>query len=233
MMSSLSLIIAFAVASFMQPLADSTHFVDSVSWEVRSVAEAENDGIALLTIDDGPRPETTRQILDLLDEHEAKALFFINGEPAEARPDLVEEMLARGHMVGNHGWAHENLATLEAAETGKEILRLNEWLEEHVNYEPIYFRPPYGVSTPAADVIVWEAGMRPMGWSVNSTDYTFPDEEDTIEEDADEIAARTAQALQNGNIILLHDRPVSVKALQLILDHLDEQGIRLVLPDVH
>ncbi len=213
------------------PADDSTFYIDSVLWEVRAAPGGSTEGIALLTIDDGPQKDTTRELLDLLAAHDVRALFFINGEPASAFPERVQEMIDGGHMVGNHGWGHKDLATLSADETAREILRVNEWLQQHKDYAPTFFRPPYGISTPAADSIVWDAGMRNMGWSVNSTDYLFPDNEDSVEQDARQVAERTLAGLENGNIILMHDRPVTVEALRIILPELEARGIRLVLPN--
>ncbi len=205
-------------------------YIDSLTWQIRSLDDGSAEGLAMLTIDDGPKAFTTPGFLDLLDEYNAKALFFINGYLAEALPWIVREILDRGHMVGNHTWGHKRLREISPESTEKEILKMNDWLHDVKNYKPRFFRAPYGDLTPEAETVIDQAGLENLNWSVNSYDWQFEDEEETIPTDARKIAKRTVEGMKNGNIILLHDRAVSLAALELILEELTEKGYKFVLP---
>lgn len=216
-------------ASATEP--EPSYYVDTVSWHIRNAEDGSDENIALLTIDDGPRSNTTPDLLELLDAHDVPALFFIVGEPAAAHPELIDAILERGHAIGNHTWSHANLAELPPDSVRREIERLNNWLTHHADYSPTFFRPPYGVSSPTVDSVVEEESMRSMGWSAESYDWMFEDESETVEADAEEVARLALQSLQDGNILLIHDRPVAVEALEIILSELADEGLEFVLPD--
>ena len=208
---------------------DDYYYVESIYWQVRNVSDGQTDGLVLLTIDDVPNEETTAGFLDVLDDFDVRALFFINGDLSEENPQLVEKILEEGHQIGNHTWHHRSLIRLDREQTIDEITRVNEWLKEKFDYKPAYFRPPYGLSTPASDSVVAAHGMMNMGWSVGTYDWVYPEDED-IEENSPKIARRTVNAMIDGGIILIHDLPVSLAALPLILEELIEEGYHFVDP---
>lgn len=213
-----------------RPTADTLYYIDSSTWQIRSLADHSTEKIVLLTIDDGPKAYTTPGFLDLLDQYDAKALFFINGYLAEHIPWVVRQILDHGHMVGNHSWSHKRLTEISKDQTKEEIMKLNKWLESEIGYKPLFFRAPYGMMTPEATEILKENEMAGMGWSVNSYDWRYPDNEDTMDSNAAEIAERTLLSMDGGNIILMHDRAVSLAALEIILEELTDRGYRFVLP---
>lgn len=205
------------------------YYVNSVLWQVHQKSDGLKDGLVLLTIDDSPRKGSTVGFLDLLDEYGIKALFFVNGYMSVYQPHLIEEILERGHQVGNHSWDHKKLNKLDREEVLKEIMMLNSWLDYRFNYKPDFFRPPYGISTPFIDSLLHELGMSNMGWSVNSYDWMYPDDE--VEEgDHKKIAWRTINGMIDGGIILIHDRPVSLKALEIILKEVQQNGYKFIDP---
>lgn len=205
------------------------YYVNSLLWQVHKVSDGSTDGLVLLTIDDSPRYGSTIGFLDLLDEHDIKALFFVNGYISVYQPHLVEEILERGHQIGNHTWEHKKLNKLDREEVQKEIMMLNSWLDYRFNYEPEFFRPPYGKSTPFVDSLIFDLGMTNMGWSVSSYDWKYPDDE--VEEyDHEKIAWRTINGMIDGGIILLHDRPVSLKALEIILEQVLKEDYKFIDP---
>lgn len=214
----------------VQPAADTLYYIDSRTWQIRSLADHSTEKIVLLTIDDGPKAYTTPGFLALLDQYDAKAIFFINGYLAEPLPWVVRQILNHGHMIGNHSWSHKRLNQISKEETKDEILKLNDWLSDKIAYEPLFFRAPYGLMTPEATAVLKNNGMAGMGWSVNSYDWRYPDNEETIQDDAAEIAERTLQSMDGGNIVLMHDRAVSLAALEIILEELTDRGYRFVLP---
>jgi len=206
------------------------YYIDSSTWKIVSKSNRSAEQIALITIDDGPKAHTTPIFLDLLDEFNAKALFFINGYLAEPLPWVVRQILERGHKVGNHSWSHARFNEISPEEIEYEILSLDSWLQTEIKYQTNYFRAPYGANTPESYSVLEQYNLQNVGWSVNSYDWQYPDREETIEQDAKEIAERTLHSMQNGNIILMHDRAVSAKALRIVLKELTSQGYRFVLP---
>ena len=209
--------------------AEKTYYVNSVLWQVHSIKDGSNEGLVLLTIDDSPREETTVGFLDLLDKYEVKAIFFLNGYLCEAQPGLIEEILSRGHEVGNHTWQHRKLSELSREDAENEIIKLNKWLEQNLYYKPRFFRPPYGVATNVSDSLILKSGMKNMGWSVNSFDYEYQNDE-IAEDEYMEIARRTLNGMDDGDIILMHDREISLRALEIIIEQLLQQGYIFIDP---
>jgi peptidoglycan-N-acetylglucosamine deacetylase len=207
-----------------------SYYIDSSTWQIRSAEDDSADDIILITIDDGPKAFTTPGFLDLLDDFDAKAIFFINGYLAEPLPWVVREIIDRGHIIGNHSWGHKRLSEISPDSAKKEILKLNQWLKDEMNYIPRYFRAPFGVMTPYAEELLDKSGMDNVVWSVNSYDWQYENNPDTLYEDAREIADRTISSMEGGNIILMHDRAVSLVALEKIMRELREQGYRFVVP---
>lgn len=205
------------------------YFVNSVLWQVHQESNGSAEGLVLLTIDDSPRKGTTMGFLDLLDEYNVKALFFVNGYISVYQPHLIEEILERGHQIGNHAWNHKKLNKLDRGDIIKEIVMLNSWLDYHFNYKPNYFRPPYGISTSISDSLIHSLGMNNMGWSISSYDWKYPDDE-IKDDDHKKIARRTINGMVDGGIILLHDRTVSLKALEIILEETFINGYKFIDP---
>src|SRR5215469_11733024 len=110
-----------------------------------------------LTFDDGPNPAITPKLLDLLDRHQAKATFFVLGKFVRECPGLVQETVARGHIIGNHTETHPNLFFCGPGETRSELLRCTEAISHVIHEEPRLFRPPFGYRS------AWlTARMRPI-----------------------------------------------------------------------
>jgi peptidoglycan/xylan/chitin deacetylase (PgdA/CDA1 family) len=200
------------------------YYVDSV-YRIRPVEQADSKQIALLTFDDTPYGETTYEILDLLDAYNAKAIFFINGHLADKRKDVLKDIVARGHVLGNHTWWHEDLRKMTPEKASEEIVSVSDLIEEITGERPIYFRPPYGINSDVSLSIVHEQGMQSMNWSVGSEDWVY-----TKPEQADKIIASVMKQMHPGANILFHDKSVTVKALDPILKKLSEEGYRFVLP---
>jgi cellulose synthase/poly-beta-1,6-N-acetylglucosamine synthase-like glycosyltransferase/peptidoglycan/xylan/chitin deacetylase (PgdA/CDA1 family) len=188
----------------------------------------------LLTFDDGPDPKWTPRILDVLDQHQAKAVFLLIGENAQARPDLVRRELQDGQMIGNHTYTHPDLSRTDEWRTQLEINvneRLLEWI---TGRSPRLFRPPYH-SDEALDeaqnaLVIGRAGQ--MGYLTVGQDI---DPEDFAQRDPKAIAQKVIeQAAQGGSVVLLHDgggdRSATLAALPLILDGLAQKGIGLATP---
>ena len=99
--------------------------------------------VIALTFDDGPGPYTA-QLLDILDQHGAKATFFLIGSKVSAQADVLRRMHARGHQLGNHSWSHPELPKLPVDQIAGEIDRTNDAIKQATGVTPTVMRPPYG-----------------------------------------------------------------------------------------
>jgi peptidoglycan/xylan/chitin deacetylase (PgdA/CDA1 family) len=153
-----------------------------------------------VTFDDGPHPDVTPKVLDALDEHSAPATFFLLTENAEKHPELVEEIMRRGHEIGHHSRTHPRLSTAPWGTLTDEILASRRDLERVAGRPIKLFRPPYGAHGLRSLYMVKGAGLKTVLWSVDSEDWKgLPASEDPLE--------RTRQRIARGGILLLHDRP--------------------------
>ncbi|TDC60129.1 polysaccharide deacetylase family protein, partial [Streptomyces hainanensis] len=179
-----------------------------------------------LTFDDGPDPTYTPKILRVLREHHAPATFFVCGENAEWQPDLLRAIRDEGHLLANHTWSHPQLDLLSRAEVRDELGRTSDVVARAVGRAPRLARAPYGVWDEPSLRVCAELGMRPLGWSVDSDDWTRPG--------ADRIAATLLDGAHPGAVALAHDgggdREQTVAALRACLPRLLDRGFEPVLP---
>jgi peptidoglycan/xylan/chitin deacetylase (PgdA/CDA1 family) len=150
--------------------------------------------VAALTFDDGPDPETTPRLLDLLAAAGAKATFFLVGKRAAKHPALVARLAAEGHALGNHSWDHPALPRLPAAAVAEQLRRTAAATGDP---RPRLMRPPYGDQSLASHLAARRLGYRVVAWSVVGADWA--------DDDGATIAARLDAGLHPGAILLLHD----------------------------
>lgn len=195
----------------------------------RLPGEAARRGEVALTFDDGPDPEVTPRVLDLLDAAGARASFFCIGRRAAAHPEIVRETARRGHRVENHTWSHPNLfACYAPAAQREEVERAQEVLAEAAGRRPSFFRAPAGFRNPFLDRELQAAGLTLAAWTRRGYD--------TVESDPSRVAARLLQGLEAGDVLLLHDgtalrdggNRVALEALPRVLDGLAARGLRSV-----
>jgi peptidoglycan/xylan/chitin deacetylase (PgdA/CDA1 family) len=125
-----------------------------------------------LTFDDGPDPDDTPALLELLARHASPATFFVWGEQAERFPEVVKATIAAGHAVQPHCWAHRSHNELSAAELRADIDRVTGLLAELGAPAPTLWRPPYGhVNGRATERVARERGLALTGWTIDSLDY--------------------------------------------------------------
>jgi peptidoglycan-N-acetylglucosamine deacetylase len=99
--------------------------------------------VVAITFDDGPNPTYTPQVLEIFSEAKGKATFFMIGEQMESHPEVVKQVAAEGHEIGNHTFTHPKLSQLSSAEGMEEIERTEMLIEELTGQKPVLFRPPY------------------------------------------------------------------------------------------
>jgi len=179
-----------------------------------------------LTIDDGPDPDTTPRLLDLLDEHGAKATFFVIGQKVEQHPELAREIVARGHQLGNHTLGHP-CATFWGAGPGRtrrEIEGGSRVIEEVAGVVPRWFRAPVGHSNFFTHPVTDEAGLQVIGWTRRGLDG--------VSLDVPAILERLTRGMQRGDIMVMHDaRPAAGQVLEGLLERIGEAGLRCELPE--
>ncbi|MGW5116079.1 polysaccharide deacetylase family protein [Streptomyces noursei] len=193
------------------------------------VRESEDDGKAVnLTLDDGPDPRWTPQVLELLKRYKAKAVFCLTGPNAVAHPDLVRRIVAEGHRLCDHSVRHDvamDKKPVSYQET--EILDAKRMIDEASGGERIwYYRAPGGAFTAQSRQIAAACGMRNLGWNVDPGDFRQPG--------ADTIVRTVQEQLSTGPTVLLHDgggnRAQTVEALQRLLPWLADQGYAFSFP---
>lgn len=196
-------------------------------------AAAAGRGEVALTLDDGPDPEVTPAVLDLLasyGEQGAKVTFFCIAERAAAHPALVRRIVAAGHSVQNHSHAHRhNFSMLGPRGFEREIARAQQVLADLSGTLPHCFRAPAGLRNALLDPVLYRLGLHLVSWSRRGFD--------TREGDPARVLARLTPRLAGGDILLLHDgnacrgadgRPVLLDVLPALLQRCAATGLRTV-----
>jgi peptidoglycan/xylan/chitin deacetylase (PgdA/CDA1 family) len=199
----------------------------------RLPAAAAARGEIALTVDDGPDPEVTPKVLDLLDAHGARATFFCIAQLARRHPELVHAIVRRGHAVENHSNGHPvTFSMMGMGGIRKEIVNAQGTLSELAGRAPRFFRPPAGLRNPLLDPVLHEQGLKLVTWTRRGFD--------TRRSDPDRVAASLLEGLAAGDILLLHDghsargsngTPVVLDVLPRLLDAARRQGLRFVTLD--
>ena len=176
--------------------------------------------VIALTIDDGPSPIYTPQILSLLGRYGVVATFSMIGENVAAHPAIAREVAAAGHLIINHTWTHANLTELAPAVMADQISRASGAIEKATRTTPVMFRAPFGAWSPAVLAQCRQMRLAPLDWSVDPRDWARPG-----------VSAITTNIMRNtrsGSIILEHDgggnRAQTVAALSYVLPRLLDAG---------
>lgn len=172
--------------------------------------------IIVLTFDDGPGQDT-RDILSILNKENITAVFFIVGDKAIERPDVLKQTVADGHIIAVHAMQHKFLIKDNVAQ----ILKTKNLLQKITNQSILFFRPPYGFRTPTTMRVARDASLTTVLWSSFPRDYSSS---------KDQIIRRVSRSLKPGVIITLHDGPAyrenTRDALPEIIKRAKEQGFR-------
>jgi len=168
-----------------------------------------------LTFDDGPIPEVTPWVLDILKQYNAKATFFCIGDNIKKHPEIFNRILAEGHTVGNHTFHHFNGWKTSTQHYFDNVSLFEKELTRHSSFVPrtSLFRPPYGKITSKQARLLQQNGYKIVMWSVLSYDYDASVSEE-------QCLQNVLQNIQSGSIIVFHD---SIKA---------QKNLRYVLPEV-
>jgi peptidoglycan/xylan/chitin deacetylase (PgdA/CDA1 family) len=187
-----------------------------------------NDGskAIALTIDDGPDPVYTPQVLALLARYRVTATFSMIGIQAQAHPAVAREVAAAGHLIVNHTWTHLNLAWLPPAMVTYQMSRATDAIHAATGRTPGLFRAPYGAWSPFVLSQCARTGMAPLGWSVDPRDWSRPG--------VASIVTNIMRNTRTGSIILEHDgggnRSQTVAALKIVIPRLLAAGYHFRTP---
>jgi len=175
-----------------------------------------------LTFDDGPHPEYTPQVLDVLKQYDVKAVFFVIGERIAGNEGILKRMQADGHQIGNHSFSHKKTFPLFGAKKmAADMLQCEQAIEQATGYQTKWFRPPFGVTNPNVAKAVKMRGYRMAGWSIRSLD--------TIKSGEEKIVRRVISQLKPGSVILLHDHlPNTPCMVEQIIQQAKEKGYTFV-----
>jgi len=169
-----------------------------------------------LTFDDGPTPESTPILLDLLARHELQATFFVVGEKAAAHPELIQNILARGHTIGNHSLRHDPLLMLRRPKTLEKDIHQTQVILQGFGIQPLFFRPPVGITNPHLGRILTGEGLIAVNYSCRALDRG--------NRNINNLARKILGRVRPGDIIMLHDLPPHQRDLlddwRLQLDYL-------------
>ncbi|MQY03555.1 polysaccharide deacetylase family protein [Actinomadura macrotermitis] len=177
-----------------------------------------------LTIDDGPHPEWTPRMLDLLAKHDVKATFSLIGVQVKEQPKIVERIVAAGHQISNHTMNHPTPFTAIGRERiHAEITEARVRIEEATGFAPRYFRSPGGAWNPYTLQLCAEQGMTPIDWDIDPRDWARP---------GTAHIERAMLAAAPGAILLCHDgggdRAQTLLALDRVLPALKARGLKFV-----
>lgn len=176
-------------------------------------AEEEAKKVAI-TFDDGPNPDYTPELLKGLKERGVCATFFLLGKEVEKYPELVKQMVKDGHLAATHSYEHVNLCNLSDEKAAEQIDKTSDLIEKITGERPQFVRPPFGCWKEDLD---YKTEMIEVLWDVDPLDWKTAN--------AKVVVSRVLKAVEEGDIILLHDASASsVKAALTIIDCLTEEG---------
>lgn len=181
------------------------------------------DQEVMLTFDDGPHPEYTPQILDILKEYNVKATFFLIGTQIEKYPEVVQRIINEGHAVGGHSYSHRYAFGFTIGEQlSSEIMKTQLLLSDLKEIPVMLFRPPFGVTNPSIARVIKNNKLITVGWSVRSFD--------TVAKRKDQIIDKVLGEVKSRSIVLLHDKTeLTVHSLANLIDGIHAKGLKFGL----
>lgn len=181
--------------------------------------------VIALSFDDGPHPRRTPMVLEVLAQHQIKAIFFLIGEDAERYPEIVKRIVDEGHLIGNHSYRHNGKFPILGKKRMEEDLKKCESILNNItNQEIKYFRPPFGVTNPTIGSVARKLGYKTIGWSIRSLD--------TKTVSRTKVLMRIKRLAHPGGIILMHDNREQCNLLtESVINHLTIKGYRFIRVD--
>ncbi len=218
--SLLALALLVALASVYSLALPETASVVSKRRELPIYCVAREDNVIAISFDAAWGGDKTEAILDILDQYDVKTTFFLVDIWTQKFPELVKEIAARGHEIGNHSTSHPHMSQLSEAAIIKELSVMSDNVSALTGVRPTLFRPPYGDYNDRLISVARVQGYEPIQWSVDSQDWKNRGADDIV---------RRATRVQSGDIVLFHnDSQYIVEALPAVLDYYRKNGYKIV-----
>jgi peptidoglycan/xylan/chitin deacetylase (PgdA/CDA1 family) len=189
---------------------------------IKIVCKAETDKKEVaISFDDGPVSNYTKEILEVLKNENVKATFFCIGNRIAGNEEILKQVHAQGHLIGNHSYSHHFWFDMYSA--GKmlaDLAQMDEEVYTVIGYRPKLFRPPYGVTNPNVKKAIIQGGYTPIGWSVRSMD--------TVIKNKEKLLTKINKAIAPGAVFLFHDTSKStLKVLPAFIQEVKKRGYQV------
>jgi peptidoglycan/xylan/chitin deacetylase (PgdA/CDA1 family) len=228
----------------MLSLLLATAFATSTSYiylppeiDVNSNLSATSSKVIALTFDDGPYGTSTEKILAILRREHIKATFFVIGKNVEKYPQVMKDIVADGHVIGNHSYNHsKQLQYYSYRAFEKNLKHAESIIVKKTGLHPKFFRPPYGLMSKTMKSVLKHDGYTSIMWNVDPRDWDSENSSTTVE-------MSVLSAVKPGSIIILHDghdihteypkhpRENTINALEMLIDTLEKEGYTFVTLD--
>lgn len=221
---SIGYLIIFLLISFLIKFYASSSI--GSQYYVRAICYGNKDSNAIaLTFDDGPVPDRTNRILDILKEKNVPAAFFCIGNRVDENQEILKRIDTEGHLIGNHSYYHKKTFPVQSlAAIAGELTKTDQSIETVIKKKPAYFRPPFGVTNPVVAGGVLYTGHAVIGWNVRSLDAVIKNKK--------RLWKRITHNLGAGDIVLFHDyAELTVEILPEYIDHIRKSGLKIVRLD--
>ncbi len=185
-----------------------------------------------VTFDDGPHVNNTPRILDIIEKKSGHGTFFFTGNNLQKNRKLAEEVVSRGHMLGNHTFSHCKALFCSREQLYKEISQTKDLIEDISQKSNTCFRPPHGVITPALLSVCGKLGLTVVLWSANTMDFKRGPSEKMVQ--------RVEKKIKKGTIVLFHechfqneslDYSNGIAALESVMNMIEAEGLKAVTLD--
>ena len=217
----LCLLLAGISVLYTSGLQDETATVLAHKRQLPVYSVARDDNVIAISFDAAWGSEQTPELLNILDEYNVKTTFFLVGFWVDKHPDMVKEIVARGHEIGNHSQTHPHMSQLSESKIKEELGIMSGKVETITGVRPTLFRPPYGDYSDRVVTTSRSEGYEVVQWSVDSLDWkNFG---------ADNIVKQCTQNIKSGDIVLFHnDAQYILKALPTVLEYYQSKGFQIV-----
>ncbi|WP_028589065.1 polysaccharide deacetylase family protein [Paenibacillus massiliensis] len=198
------------------------------NYDIVPIDEGTERKVVLLTFDDGPKDrDMITKMLDTLDKHQAKAIFFVNGYRVKENPELLKLIHERGQIIGNHSYDHIVLKNESETKVKQQIEDVQKLVQDTTGVTPVFFRPPHGAGGDVGRKVAKENGLLYMTWSNGSLDWTM---KASNSNNPETLIKNVMEQLHAGSNILMHELPWTAEALDTLLTQLEEKGYSFVDP---
>lgn len=197
------------------------YYVDS-GFFINIVCKADTDKKEIaISFDDGPAVGYTKEILEVLKKENIKAAFFCIGSRIAGKEEILKQLYAEGHLIGNHSYSHHFWFDMYSAKKMQADLALmDEEVHRVIAVKPKLFRPPYGVTNPNVKKAVINSGYTPVGWSVRSMDTVIKEEK--------KLLAKITKAITPGAVFLFHDTSkTTLNVLPAFIQEVKKRGYQV------